>query len=721
MLSKLGHCQRFTVTIGLIASAWLAWQPPAQAGQPIETHLRAAFPDADAFGDREGTPPAYPAYRQDQLIGYAFLSRDVVPTHGFTARSLNVAVGLALDAVIAGASLVEHHEPILVIGVTDQALRQFVRQYAGLDIHRPVRVVPLGRGDDTTLEGIAGATISSVSLNDAIIGSARAVARSRGLLNAASGPASAAATDTLDIDRFEREDWAALSAAGSIVRHTLRASSVTARLGALGAAVMPGVTDPDATFLTVYLALATPAWIGRNLLGPLYDRLMAEAAPGTQLVFVAAHGLYSIKGTAHVRSGVFERMQLVQGERSIPLRVDRYHRIDRLLARDAPELRETALFVLSPDDGFIPTRTWRLDVAVSASSASASSAVFSFGYELPARHLAPATVGSRLAPPGPTSADEIMPLWQRMWLARAPEVVVLCAALLLLTGMLVLQDPVARRRHHWLMIRIVASGFALGWLGWIAGAQLSVVNVLTFANALLTRFDWTLFLLDPLIFLLWGYVAVALLFWGRGVFCGWLCPFGAMQDLMARFAQALRLPQLRPRFGLHERLWPIKYIAFLCLFAVSLGSMDAAILGAEIEPFKTAISLKFLRPDAWLLYPTLLLAVGLFVERPFCRYLCPLGAALAIPARLRMFEWLKRRRQCGTECQICAQRCPVQAIHPDGHINSNECIYCLRCQTNYFDDSVCPPLIMRRTRRDHRGAARDHPELAAKEANRAKS
>ena len=41
--------------------------------------------------------------------------------------------------------------------------------------------------------------------------------------------------------------------------------------------------------------------------------------------------------------------------------------------------------------------------------------------------------------------------------------------------------------------------------------------------------------------------------------------------------------------------------------------------------------------------------------------------------------------ECGKSCRICAVNCTVQAIHPDGHINPNECIHCLRCQTNYYD------------------------------------
>jgi polyferredoxin len=254
------------------------------------------------------------------------------------------------------------------------------------------------------------------------------------------------------------------------------------------------------------------------------------------------------------------------------------------------------------------------------------------------------------------------------------------------------------------LTRLAFLSVTVVWLGWIAGAQLSVVNVLTFAHSLLTGFRWEFFLLDPLIFILWSYVAVAMLFWARGVFCGWLCPFGALQELLAEAARRLGLPRVQVPFALHERLWPIKYIIFLGLFAVSLNSTNLAVLGAEVEPFKTAIILKFARHWPFVVYVAALLTAGLFIERFFCRYLCPLGAALAIPARLHMFQWLKRRHQCGRECHICATRCPVQAIHPTGAINPNECIHCLKCQRLYYDAFTCPPLITRRKRRAERAA-----------------
>jgi NosR/NirI family nitrous oxide reductase transcriptional regulator len=155
-------------------------------------------------------------------------------------------------------------------------------------------------------------------------------------------------------------------------------------------------------------------------------------------------------------------------------------------------------------------------------------------------------------------------------------------------------------------------------------------------------------------------------------------------------------------FGLHQRLWPIKYMIFMVLFGLALYSLSLGEKASEVEPFKTAIVLHFMRDWPFVLYAAVLLGAGLFIERFFCRYLCPLGAALAIPARMRMFDWLRRYRECGNPCQRCANECPVQSIHPEGHINPNECIQCMHCQMLYHHDHKCPVMIQRRLKAEKR-------------------
>ena len=114
-------------------------------------------------------------------------------------------------------------------------------------------------------------------------------------------------------------------------------------------------------------------------------------------------------------------------------------------------------------------------------------------------------------------------------------------------------------------------------------------------------------------------------------------------------AVTLGIRQIAVPQSLHERLWVIKYTAFVGILALSFYSMHDALIVAEVEPFKTAISLRMWRAWPFIAFVLALLAASLFIERFYCRYLCPLGAGLAIPAKLKIFDWLKRRPQCGRE------------------------------------------------------------------------
>lgn len=668
---------KFFAAIILLA-VWMLMPVVSQAesGSIDMAVAKRLFPSATRVGTVTGAPPATPVFRDDERIGYLFSTLAVVGSLGFSSKPLDILVGLSNDGRITGAWLRQHSEPILVIGIPEERLRRYVAGFAGLDVRTTVSAAAKGMPD-----GITGATISSAIIRDAVLRSARAVAASRRVLGDGSSGA------RLDRETVALANWDELVADGSIVKMRVTRDRS-------GWIVVDGSGDP---LIELYAGLATPPRVGENLLGQLaYNRLLAKLGSDDQAILIAANGLYSFKGTAYARTGVFERVQLVQGNKTFTLTKRSHHNVERLRA-GAPELREIAVFTLSAASGFDPLKPWRLSLLVESDTAPPS--VAELRYELPTRYRigGPATTVAGLAATWPSVVD--VPLWRQAWQERMPRISILVTLLVALTAVLVFQDGLVRDVRRYRVVRLSFLAATLLWLGWYAGAQLSVVHVLTFVHSLLKDFHWEFFLVDPLIFILWSYVAVTLLFWGRGVFCGWLCPFGALQELINEAARKLKIPQLSVPFAMHERLWPIKYILFIGLFAVSLHSTEIAIVGAEVEPFKTAMTLKFVREWPFVLYAAGLLTAGLFIERFFCRYLCPLGAALAIPARLRMFDWLKRRHQCGRECHICAVRCTVQAIHPSGAINPNECIHCLNCQTLYYDEKTCPPLIQRRQRR----------------------
>ncbi len=312
---------------------------------------------------------------------------------------------------------------------------------------------------------------------------------------------------------------------------------------------------------------------------------------------------------------------------------------------------------------------------------------------------------------GGIAPGEAAPVWPHVWRQRWPEIALLGAGLLALTTLLVMQDWLVRRPRLLRRLRMGFLLYTLFFVGWYALAQLSVVNVFTFLYAVAREFSWDQFMIDPLIFILWAYVAIAILLWGRGVYCGWLCPFGALQELAHRLGRRLRWPARELPEVVHERLWAVKYIILLVLFAVSLHSMPAMQRLAEVEPFKTAITLRFQREWPFVAYALILVLLSIPIRKFFCRYLCPLGAALTFPTHFRIFDWLRRRKECGHPCRICERQCEVRAIRPTGEINHLECQYCLDCQVTYYDDRLCPPLVDRRRRRER--ARRGRPRLPA--------
>jgi NosR/NirI family nitrous oxide reductase transcriptional regulator len=201
------------------------------------------------------------------------------------------------------------------------------------------------------------------------------------------------------------------------------------------------------------------------------------------------------------------------------------------------------------------------------------------------------------------------------------------------------------------------------------------------------------------IFILWTYTFVTLFIWGRGLFCGWLCPFGALQELVAWIGQRLGLRQIRIPERWHRRLILLKYPILAGLVTTAFFSLTLAEQLAEVEPFKTSITLYFVRHWPFVMYALALLAIGLFVHKFYCRYLCPLGAGLAVLGRLRVFSWLERVKRCGQPCQHCKNECGINAIRKDGRVDYDECIQCLECVVILRDQNQCVDAIVQAKQR----------------------
>jgi len=283
--------------------------------------------------------------------------------------------------------------------------------------------------------------------------------------------------------------------------------------------------------------------------------------------------------------------------------------------------------------------------------------------------------------------------WLEVWQSRRVEIAVLLLGLVILTTGLIAQKRLSANSKWLRMLRTTYLLFTLGFIGWFAQGQLSIINITGAIESLSTGGDLSFLMNDPITVILWVFVAASLLIWGRGTFCGWLCPFGALQELISMVANGLGIQQRRLRAALDAKLKWLKYV----LLAVILGSLfvapQFAPLAVEIEPFKTAISLYFVREWPFMLWAVLCLSLGVFVYRGYCRYICPLGAALASLNFLQRWSWIPRRDECGKPCQSCRYKCEYQAIEETGKVNYSECFQCLDCVSIYQDNKRCMPLI----------------------------
>jgi NosR/NirI family nitrous oxide reductase transcriptional regulator len=636
------------------------------------------FPGADRLGSATGDPLVAPAYQQGEQQG-----------------------------VIRKVLLVEHHEPIVLIGIPEKRIIAVLKDYEGLDVGNLVRGT-----QDHDIDIVSGATVTVMVMDDTILRSAIKVARLYSLsgLRAERKPAGPVASVNPDIN--ETEDWLGLVSDGSVRRLKISLQQINQAFensGNPAALEFPEEGEDDEIFVELYAAVVSIPSIGHSLLGENeYRNLRKKLKPGEQAILLAGDGRFSFKGSGYVRGGIFDRFQIVQGDTSIRFH-DNYHkRLRRLVAEGAPELKDVDLFRTPADLKFNAAAPWKLELLVGRNIGPTKKAFLTFDldYSPPEKYLnfTKIEVPESDAAISTGHSEMAEPIWKKMWQLKLVEIVILGFALAVLTLIFFFQGWLVKRPKFTDRIRIGFLVFTLFGIGWYFNAQLSVVNILAMFNALVSGFDWGYFLMEPLIFILWGSVAAALLFWGRGPYCGWLCPFGALQELINRIAKLLNIRQVTVPWAIHERIWTFKYLIFLLLFGLSLYSLEWAERLAEVEPFKTAIILKFVRDWPYVVFALAVLVPGIFIERFYCRYLCPLGAALAIPGRMRMFSWLKRYKECGSSCQRCANECMVQAIHPEGNINVNECLFCLHCQVVYSDDHICPVLIQKRLKRERQAS-----------------
>ena len=177
----------------------------------------------------------------------------------------------------------------------------------------------------------------------------------------------------------------------------------------------------------------------------------------------------------------------------------------------------------------------------------------------------------------------------------------------------------------------------------------------------------------------------------RSAFCGWICPLGFIQDMLHSFSAWLqkRFVPVRKFFrSLARRGQPVwafldKYLRFLKYGVLIWAVTGAAIYGVMVfrnyDPWSALINIAEWTFTPGLVVLGLTLVGSFFVERPWCRYACPLGAASGLLGKLSPI-YIKREADACTSCKICTKSCPMGLqVHTATTITSVDCMSCLEC------------------------------------------
>lgn len=434
-------------------------------------------------------------------------------------------------------------------------------------------------------------------------------------------------------------------------------------------------------YVDALFALVSVPTIGKNLLGEEdFARLQEELEPGQQAILMGSKGIYQFFTDDFIRGSEPNFVSLVQNQLPIKMRDMDFYDLATPTEALADFGENINLFAIDNLSTFDPSKPFTLAVNVHMDDdawRSTESVTYAATYQLPKHFF---TIKQII------SQDTAV--WKNIWYSKRFIIAVLVAYLALVLLLFFMQHEYVKRfdkRFNMKQLRLLAGVFVIAFVGLYAQGQLSVVNIFPVMQSFVHGFNLEIFLFDPVIFILWAFTFITLFIWGRGVFCGWLCPFGFIQEMLFEVGRSLGIKQIKITESVHKRLWMLKYIILVSLCFAALVSINQAEHWSQVEPFKTVITSYFITEWYFVAYAALLLFVGLFIHKFFCRYLCPLGACLSILGKLRQAEWLSRRSECGM-CKLCAHKCDIGAIEQSGRVNYDECIQCFACIDIYHNN-----------------------------------
>ena len=231
-------------------------------------------------------------------------------------------------------------------------------------------------------------------------------------------------------------------------------------------------------------------------------------------------------------------------------------------------------------------------------------------------------------------------------------------------------------------LKYVTLAAAVAYLGFTKSTLISVSDVFRLTDLSLPPFKYSLAW-----YVFAGFTVASTILWGR-LYCGRVCAFGALTQLMDAVVPARLRVTVPPT--LERRAARIKYALLAGVLIYYVATKDVASPVRYVEPF-WMFGL-FGTTAMWIGLGALLVAT-LFVRNLYCRFLCPVGAALGILSKLTVFR-IKRWSECNT-CRICEKACEWGAIRGPKIVES-ECVRCDDCERLYMDRQKCPHWIVLR-------------------------
>lgn len=606
--------------------------------------LEEVMPRATSFSEKSGEPPVYSAFRTEAdsaepiLIGYVFETPDLPPEEVGYSAPIDVLVGLDMEGTITGIKVLYYRESYKSIRGDFINSERFPNQFERKNIIEGFRV-----GRD--IDGISRATITSWAVSRGVRNAARRVAQA---YLPDSEFVSSSSTDSVALRLLESMSWEDMIANGMVTQML--------------------VVQPDQSQLELSISFMGHDGIGELLVGSNdYSRADREASNRI------ADGNMVLVGIDGNSSQPFrqERLAVQQGEEVYPIERRRFVYVGSAdEGKIADKVRFAGAMVLNPDIALDQPFSVLYNTG---GTVGEFGGITSVEYQVAPIPLALAQGTAVPAELLPTYEDDDDSYADEGVFANlinnAPwvEVFALLALLaLVMTGFL-------RKSAK---IRWAALAVTLVYLGWMDGGFVSVSHI---TNGI--KLGPSMFLNDLPLLIIIVFTVVTTLFWGR-VLCSSLCPFGALQDFIAHFMPRhfqKELPQ-----AIHDKAIYIKYgiLAFLVIMGLTYSELS---LFQYFEPFGTVfyLSQSIL---LWVIAIALLLASTL-IKRFYCRYACPLGAALGVASLLSPWR-IERVEQCQA-CKVCEHACPTGAIRGP-NIDFKECVRCDVCEIKLIAKSgVC--------------------------------